>query len=176
MSAELPVAALVVTGNGAVIGFMDFQPDRSALAGPRPIFGGVEEQRGDTAPAHVRRDCDRVEARQPRPSPKEHDRRSGKTPISLGNKDLGGRRVEEVTQAAAREPIGGKHPMLKVHQGIDVARLGAPDADTATRLMSEAPRHSILKPGYRPRYRRAQAYGQIFPLAVSVPAALATIR
>src|SRR5215471_9706245 len=118
MSAELPVAALMVTGNGAVIGFMDFQPDRPALAGPRPIFGGVEKQRGDTASAHVRRDCDRVEARQPRPSPKEHDRRSGKTPISLGNKDLGGRRVEEVTQAAAREPIGGKHPMLKLDQGI----------------------------------------------------------
>ena len=174
MSAELPVAALVVTGNGAVIGFMHFQADRPALTGPRPIFGGVEKQRGYTASAHVRRDCDRVEARQPRPSPKEHDSRSGKTPISLGNKDLGGRRVEEVTKAAAREPIGGKHPMLKLQQGIQVTGPGAPDAGTATRIMGEAPKHS--KTRISGSVLRAQAYGKIFPLPVSAPAALATIR
>jgi hypothetical protein len=146
MSAELPVAVLAVTGNGTVVGFMHFQPDRPAFAGSRPILGGLKEQRGNTASAHVRRDSDRVEAGQPRPSPKEHDRRSGKTPVLLGNKHLRRRRVEEVTEAATREPIGGKHPMLKLHQRIHVAGLGAPDADAAARFMIESPRHSILKP------------------------------
>ena len=61
---ELAIAALAVAGDRGVVAHMHFEADGATVARERGGFGGLEQHRADPASAHVRRNCQGIEARE----------------------------------------------------------------------------------------------------------------
>src|SRR5262245_2600125 len=109
---------------------MDLEPDRVAATAPRRPFGPREQSRGYPAPAHRRRDRNRIKPSHARPPPEQDDGGASQVAtLPLRHDRRSGWRVHEITQAPARQAIGGKHAVLKLDQRLEVAALGGADAD-----------------------------------------------
>ena len=133
--AEFPVAALAVTRNRRVIRLMDFEPHRPAVAVQRGRLGRREQHRADTPPAHVRRGRDGIEPRHRRARTEQHDGGAGQAIAFVRHDHLRGLGLEKAPQAAARQPVGREHTVLKVDQRVDIARLGIASTDLRRRRM-----------------------------------------
>ena len=128
------------------------QPRASARVLRRP-----QQHRPDAAPAHMRGDRDRIEPRDRRARPEQHDRRAGEAAAFIRHDHLGGRRLQEMAEAAARQAVGREHPLLELHQRVEVCAFGFANADVRHRNMGETGGHCDQQDSSGPDLPRKRA-------------------
>src|SRR5262249_37976750 len=100
-AAKLPVSALVIAGNGPVVGRMDFQPNLGTPVPARNALRFRQKFGSDPAPRHRRNDSDRIEPAYGRFWTKEHRGGAGEFASDLGDDHACSRGAKKVPQAAA---------------------------------------------------------------------------
>src|SRR5690606_13799426 len=108
----------------------DLEAQRDDAALPRRRLGGGEERPGHALAPVLGRDDHRVEPGRAEPRPEQDDRVADDLAVLLGDDDHRAVAAEQPRERGAAHAVP-REALLELHEGVEVAPLGAPHREAA---------------------------------------------